>query len=105
MKKINRNTPPQEYVDLISGSSRPQNWDEFLNHIATFIMRCVTSCYPNSRILVDILKDILRRTEIYTSIIFVVKVSLAMWLRLIITILLLTRESVRRMEPGIKIHV
>ena len=30
MKKINRNTPPQEYVNLISGSSRPQNWDEFV---------------------------------------------------------------------------
>ena len=31
MKKINRNTPPSAYVELISGSSRPQNWDDFVN--------------------------------------------------------------------------
>ena len=30
MKKINRNTPPQAYVELITGSSCPQNWTDFV---------------------------------------------------------------------------
>ena len=30
MKKINRNNPPQEFLDLVNGPARPHNWDEFV---------------------------------------------------------------------------
>lgn len=30
MRKINRNNPPEEFVRLVTGSSRPENWDEFV---------------------------------------------------------------------------